>query len=119
AFMPAHSSLPTLRRGLGSGRRTPSCPESIEPLLELLESHSQLPVLPGQSITFGRYGQRRVEFPPVEPDLLRLVDRTDEKANLNGQPLDIRQIDPDITGDDKPLIQDAVQEIDQAVGARG
>ena len=60
-------------------------------------------------------GETRIISPPVQADLLRLVDRADEEPDLNRQQLDIREIDLDVARDDQPLIKDTVEDVDQAV----
>lgn len=62
--------------------------------------------------------QPRIIAPPVQADLLGLVDRANEKPDLNGQQLHIRQVDLDIAGDDEALVQHAVEDVDQAVRPR-
>src|SRR4051812_13037550 len=63
----------------------------------------------------GRRGQPRIVAPPVQTDLLRLVDGAYQQANLNGEQLDVRQVDLDVTGDDKPLVEHPVQNVDETV----
>src|SRR6267142_6276425 len=58
-----------------------------------------------------------IELPPVEADLLCLVDRTDEQANPDRQELDFRKRYLDISRDDEPLIQDAIEHVDQPSGS--
>ena len=52
--------------------------------------------------------------PPVEPDLLRLVERTDQQTDADRQQLDFRERHLDVTGDDEPLVEHAVEDVDQA-----
>ena len=83
--------------------------DSIEPLLQL--SRSQRRVRRARR-------QTRIAAPPVETDLLGLVDRAHQQPYLDRQQLDVREIDFDIAGDDQALIEDAVEDIYQAVRAR-
>ena len=82
----------------------------------------------------GKAGRRaddreaRIISPPVQPDLLRLVDRADEQPHLNREQLHVRQIDLDVAGDDEAFVQAHGRECrpgrviasdlrDQAIGA--
>src|ERR1044071_602951 len=61
-------------------------------------------------------GDRQVGVvaPPVEADLLGLVDGADEEADADGEQLDLRERDPDVARDHQPLVQDPVEHVDQA-----
>src|SRR5688572_11343796 len=63
-------------------------------------------------------GQAWVVPPPVQTDLLGLVDRAHEQSNLNGQELDIREVDLDVAGNHQPFVQNAVEDLDQPMTAR-
>ena len=56
--------------------------------------------------------------PPIEPDLLGLVDRADEKPDLNGEELDVGEVDLDVADNDEALIEHAIENVDETVGAR-
>src|SRR5438093_10662040 len=61
-----------------------------------------------------------VVAPPVEPNFLRLIDRAHQQANLDGQQLDVGQRDLDVARDDEPLVEHAIENVDQVrPGARG
>src|SRR6187551_18840 len=62
--------------------------------------------------------QPRVMAPPVQPNLLRLVDGADEQPHLNGEQLDVREVDLDVTGNHQPFVQHAIENLDQSVTAR-
>src|SRR5688572_1224082 len=62
--------------------------------------------------------QPRIMAPPVQPDLLRFVDRAHEETHLDREQFDIREIDLDVTGDHQALVQHAVENLDQPVTAR-
>src|SRR5215813_13461507 len=55
--------------------------------------------------------------PPVQPDLLGFVDRTDEQSDTDGKELDLCQRDLDIAGHHEALVQDPVEHLDQPGGA--
>ena len=54
-----------------------------------------------------------VAFPPIETDRLGLVDRADDQPDADRQELDFGERDFDVSRDDEPLVQDAVENIDQ------
>lgn len=56
-----------------------------------------------------------ISAPPVESDLLRLVDGANQKANLNGKELDVGKIDLDVTNDNKTFVEHTVEHVDEAV----
>ena len=62
--------------------------------------------------------QPRIGLPPVEPDLLGFVDRADEETDLNREELDVGEVDLDVADDDKALVEHAIQNVDQTIGAR-
>ena len=65
-------------------------------------------------VAVAPWGQVVVVLPPVEADLLRLVDGTDDQADADREELDLGQRDLDVAGDDQPLVEDAVQHVHQA-----
>ena len=77
----------------------------------------ELPQLLPQLVTLGRAATRGkvvVVFPPVESDLLRLVDRADDQPDPDREELDLGQGDLDVAGDGQPLVEDAIEDIDEA-----
>src|SRR3979411_1296645 len=62
--------------------------------------------------------QSRICPPPVHSDLLRLVDGADEKADLNREELDVREIDLDVANHDEALVEHAIEDVDETIGAR-
>src|SRR5580765_2438555 len=57
--------------------------------------------------------QMVIVFPPVETDLLRLVDRADEQPDADRQELDFRQRHLDVAGHDEPLVEDPIENVDE------
>ncbi len=55
--------------------------------------------------------------PPVHSDLFGFVDRADEKANLDGEKLDVGEVDLDVADDDEALVEHAIENVDQTIGA--
>src|SRR5437764_15399325 len=55
-----------------------------------------------------------VVLPPVEPDLLRLVDRADDQADADGEELDLGERHLDVAGDDEPLVENPIEDVDEA-----
>jgi len=60
----------------------------------------------------------RVCPPPVQTDLLGLVDRADEKTDLDSQELNVGEIDLYVAYNDEALVEHAIQNIDQTIAAR-
>jgi hypothetical protein len=50
--------------------------------------------------------------------LFGLVDRADEKTDLDGQELDVGEIDLDVADNDEALVEHAIQNVDKAIAAR-
>ena len=65
-----------------------------------------------------RSAKARIVTPPVHSDLLGLIDGADEKSNLDCEELDVGEIDLDIADDDEALVEHAIQNVDQTIGAR-
>src|SRR5262245_22522386 len=61
--------------------------------------------------------QMVIVLPPVETDLLRLVDRTDQQADTNGQQLDFSERHLDVAGNHESFVQNPVEDVDQPGGA--
>src|SRR6187455_3358958 len=79
--------------------------ESSNFFLELLVFHRQL-VAPQREMT--------IVTPPVQPDLFGLVDRTDHQADADGQQLDFSDGNLDVAGDHQPLVEYAIEYVDEA-----
>src|SRR5262245_8943389 len=58
-----------------------------------------------------------IELPPVETDLLGLIDRADEEADADGQKLDFRERHLDIASDHEPLVENTIEDVDQTRGS--
>src|SRR5690606_38676428 len=78
---------------------------------ECLEIHFELPhafrqalVLAHQRIA-GDGREVPVVLPPVEADLLRLVDRTDQEADPDREQFDLGERHLDVPGDDEALVE--------------
>src|SRR5438067_12372756 len=65
-----------------------------------------------------RAGQVGIKLPPIEPDLFRLIDGTDQQTDANGKQLHIRQRDTHVARDDQSLVQHAIKDIDQICCSR-
>jgi hypothetical protein len=55
--------------------------------------------------------------PPVEPDLLGLVERADEQPDSDGKELDLGQRYLDVTRNDESLVEDPVEDVNEAGAA--
>src|SRR5437016_12863521 len=58
-----------------------------------------------------------VVLPPVEADLLGLVDRTDHQPDADGEQLHFGDRNFDVAGDDEAFVEDAIEHVDQAAAA--
>src|SRR5688500_1062911 len=63
-------------------------------------------------------GESWVMPPPVQSDLLGLVDGAHEQAHLNREELNVCEVDLDVASDHQPLVEDAVEDLDQSMTAR-
>jgi len=90
---------------------TESCASQISQwaALEAIQALAQKAVLLGQLARVGV--ERGVALPPVDPHLLRLVDRGDDQAQLDGQELDVEQVDLDVSGDHHTLVEHALENV--------
>ena len=67
----------------------------------------------------GAGRQVAVVPPPVEADLLRFVERTDEQPDANREQLDFGERHLDVAGNDQPLVEDPIENVHQSGGAVG
>src|SRR5687768_16374223 len=82
--------------------------EEADPLSELL-------VLVRQLVT--SFGEVAIVPPPVEADLLRLVDGTHHQPYANRQQLDFGDRDLDVAGDDQAFVEHPIENADKAARA--
>src|SRR3954468_11572281 len=75
----------------------------VEPVLE-----RGTPVSVGSRLATG---EERIVLPPVDSHLLRRVDGSDEEPKLDGEQLDVEQVDDDVTGDDDALVENAFEDV--------
>src|SRR5919197_4933126 len=59
-------------------------------------------------------GQVGVPGPPVDPELLRLVRRCDQETQLDGEQLDVEQVDGDVAGHHDALVQHTIENVHEA-----
>src|SRR5437867_10156900 len=76
---------------------------------------AQLLVLRGQTIAVR--GQVGVVLPPVEADLLRLVDGAHDQTNPDGEQFDFGEGNLDVAGHDQALVENPVEDVDEPTGA--
>src|SRR5687767_3204769 len=55
--------------------------------------------------------------PPIEANLLGLVDGAHHQANADGEQLHLGNRDLDIAGDDQPLVEYSIENVDEARSA--
>jgi len=58
-----------------------------------------------------------IELPPVEADVLGLVDRTDQQPDPNRQELHFRERHFDIARHDEPFVEHSIKDFDQPRGS--
>src|SRR5947209_3824513 len=97
---------------LRRGRNRSASGNGSEPALERTDLFLEFLVLSRQHLFAGR--KVMIETPPIEPNLLCLVDRTDQQTNADREQLDFRQRNLDIAGDHEALVQHAIEHLDQA-----
>ena len=68
---------------------------------QLVAAHREMPIVP----------------PPVEANLLGLVDRAHHQADADGQQLDFGDRNLDVAGDHQPLVEDAIENVDEPARA--
>src|SRR5207244_5164410 len=86
--------------------------EGLDLPLEQSDLLAQAVVLHLIAIAPGR--EVMVVLPPVQPDLLGLVDRADDEADAHREELDLGERHLDVAGDDETLVENAVQHVHQA-----
>ena len=94
------------RAGLAADKR-------FDLALELLNLRLQL-LGPELAAALAARRQVAVVTPPVETDLLRLVQRADEQSDADGEKLDFREGDLDVARDHQPLVQHAIEDVDES-----
>src|SRR5262249_6605971 len=99
------------RRVLPHRRRRTATRQLVTLPLERTHLLAQLFVLGRQQLLARR--QMVIELPPVEANLLRLVDRADEKPDPDRQEFDFRERHLDVACDDQPLVEDAIENVDE------
>src|SRR5712691_5953155 len=109
------SSLAGHRRLLQRCSRGPTPRERRQLPLETPHLLFQLFVL-GRQRLFARR-EVVVELPPVEADLFRLVDRTDEQSDPNCQELDFGQRHFDVARHHQSLVENAIENVDETGGS--
>src|SRR5262245_29679342 len=57
-----------------------------------------------------------IVLPPVEANLLRLVDRTDHQPDADREQLDFSKRHLDVAGNHESFVQNAIEDVDQSRG---
>ena len=103
AIQPLRAQSRSPLRGAGRGFQLPL--EPANSFLELLVLHGQLVIA---------HRQMAIVAPPVEANLLCLVDRADHQPDSDGEQLDFSDGNLDIAGNDQALVEDPIENIDEA-----
>jgi hypothetical protein len=83
----------------------------------LLDARQTLIDLAWRERTRCGHREAGIVAPPVEANLFGLVDRAHEQPHLNGEELDIGEVDLDVAGDHEALVEHSVENVDEAVRA--
>ena len=102
-------------RALSRRRRRSPARQRRQLSLERADLLAQLVIFRRQGLLPRR--QMMIVFPPVQTDLLGLVDRADEQADPDREQLDFGERHLDVAGHDEPLVQNPVENVDQARGS--
>jgi len=62
--------------------------------------------------------QARIGLPPVKTDLFCFIDRADEETDLNGEELDVGEVDLDVADNHEAFVEHAIEDVDQSISAR-
>jgi len=52
-----------------------------------------------------------ISLPPVDADFARRVERCDHQAQVDGEQLDVEQVDLDVARDHQPLVEHPFQDV--------
>src|SRR5581483_921581 len=96
--------------GLAAGRRRPAR-QRFHLALEQADLVAKLLLLHLHLLPSG--GEVLIVPPPVEPDLLRLVDRAHDQPHADGEQLDLGQRDLDVASDDQALVEHPIESVHQ------
>src|SRR6516162_2503929 len=84
------------------------------------DSAAQLAILllqfPAAGPVPGVRAEPWIALPPVDADLPGGIERGDHQAQLDGEQFDIEQVDPDVTRDHDPLVEDPLQDVAEVGG---
>src|SRR6516162_2716330 len=64
----------------------------------------------------GVGAQPRIVLPPVDADLPGGLQRGDDQPELDGEQLDVEQVDLDVARDHQALVQDALEDVAEVGG---
>src|SRR5690242_4847870 len=96
-------------------RASSSSIADAELALQSLQALAQLAVLALEPVAVAvarsEALQRRIALPPVDAHLARALDGGDEQAQLDGQQLDVEQVDLDVAGDDDALVEHPLEDV--------
>src|SRR5688572_12737701 len=101
-------SLLCLRQPSRSG---PPPGQRHKPSLQRADLFLQLLVLRRERVLAWR--QVMIELPPVQPDLLGLIDRTDQEADSNREQLHFGERHLDVARHDEPFVEHAIENVDK------
>jgi hypothetical protein len=59
----------------------------------------------------------RIKLPPVQANLLSLIHGTHQQPNTNGKKFDVRQGNANVASDNKALIEDPIEDVNQVGGS--
>jgi len=59
----------------------------------------------------GAGAEPRISLPPVDANFPRRVERCDHEAQLDGEQLDVKQVDLNVARDHQPLVEHPLQDV--------
>src|ERR1051326_7772082 len=83
----------------------------LQPGFDVFHLRIQWSTRGGWQLLSPRRRKERIVAPPINPDLTRFVDRSDQEPNVDREQLHLKELDPDVTGNDNAFIENPSQHI--------
>src|SRR2546427_158707 len=96
--------------------KLPPTGERRDPVLQDLDLFTQVRILRRDTLVAGR--EVMIVPPPVQPDLLCLVQRAYDQPDADREELDFGERDLDVPCDHEPLVEHSIEHIDEPGASR-